>query len=386
VDLFTRDELQTLIAEREPPCVSIFLPTHPVGAEADPILWKKQLSQAERQLTGGGMRAREAKKFLNPARRLLEDPLFWRNQSHGLAFFLDSQVVRLYRLPAAVGELVAAGALFQITPLLPLLSDNGRFFVLALSANAVRLLQGTHYTIGEIDLRQVPRSLAQALLTHDTDEPLTFHTRPAGGLGSWSAIFHGHGVGIDDKKDDLLRYFQQINRGLRELLAEEKAPLVLAADAALMPLYLQASTYPHLLASGVEGNPDRLSPRELHTRAWPLVCPSFRQDRDRALARYRQLAGTGRTAQTLEQIAPAACAGGIETLFVARGRQCWGKFLAEEMRAQVHDLRAPRDEDLLNLVVVHALRHRCRVYAVEPEAMPDGVPAAAVYHFPLHGR
>jgi serine/threonine-protein kinase len=41
-----------------------------------------------------------------------------------------------------------------------------------------------------------------------------FHTRPAGGTGSWAQIFNGQGIGIDDFKDDLLRYFQQIDRGL----------------------------------------------------------------------------------------------------------------------------------------------------------------------------
>jgi hypothetical protein len=62
----------------------------------------------------------------------------------------------------------------------------------------------------------VPRNLAEALLTHDRDEALTFHTRPTSG-GSWGAIFEGHGVGIDDAKDDLLRYFQKIDRALHPL-------------------------------------------------------------------------------------------------------------------------------------------------------------------------
>ena len=35
-------------------------------------------------------------------------------------------------------------------------------------------------------------------------------------------------MGVDERKDELLRYFQHIDRGLHALLREETAPLVLA--------------------------------------------------------------------------------------------------------------------------------------------------------------
>jgi hypothetical protein len=41
MDLFTRDDLQTLLAEHPSPCVSLFMPAHCGGAEADPIRWRK---------------------------------------------------------------------------------------------------------------------------------------------------------------------------------------------------------------------------------------------------------------------------------------------------------------------------------------------------------
>jgi hypothetical protein len=37
MDLFTRNDLQTLLADRPGPCVWIFLPTHRGGKEEDPI-------------------------------------------------------------------------------------------------------------------------------------------------------------------------------------------------------------------------------------------------------------------------------------------------------------------------------------------------------------
>ncbi len=319
---------------------------------------------------------------------MLEDTAFWKHQCDGLAAFLAPDFLRLYRLPLAFEELIATDGRFHLKPLLPLLSGDGRFYVLAFSANGVRLVQGTHFTASEVDLRGVPRSLAEALQTHDVDEPLTFHTRPVGGVGSWTAIFHGHGVGIDDAKDDLLRYFQQIDRGLHAVLREEKAPLVLAAVGYLQPLYRQASGYPHLLEQGLEGNPDRLSARELHARPWPLVKPLFEEAQQRAVAQYRRLAGTEHAPRDLEAILAAAYAGRVETLFVALGRQVWGVFDPSSGRVERHEPAWVGDVDLLDFAAAYTLRHGGTVYAVEPRQVPSGTEMAAIFCLPLprHGK
>jgi hypothetical protein len=240
MDLFTRADLRALLAEHERPCVSLFMPAHRGGAEEDPIRFRKLLGQAEERLIKHGLHIPEAREFLAPLHALLEDVSFWPNQCDGLAVFLARDLQRIYRLPWSYQEELEVGGLFQAAPLLPLLHGDGRFYVLAVSQNSVRLFQGTRFTVSPVDLKGVPRNLAEALRTHDRDEVLTFHTRPTSG-GSWGAIFEGHGVGIDDEKDDLLRYFQQIDRGLHYVLREERAPLVLAAVDYLQPIYREAS-------------------------------------------------------------------------------------------------------------------------------------------------
>ncbi len=387
MDLFTREDLKTLLAPHAAPCVSVFMPAHRGGAEADPIRWRKHLAEAEERLAAAGWRATETRELLAPGRRLLEDGTFWKYQGDGLACFLAPQFQHSYRLPLALADLVTVGDRFHIAPLLPLLTGDGRFFVLALSQNVVRLLQGTRDSIHEVDLKGVPQGLAEALRTHDRDEPLTFHSRPTSG-GGWGAIFEGHGVGIDDAKDDLLRYFQQIDQGLHAVLREERAPLVLAAVDYLHPIYRQANTYSHLLERGIEGNPDRLGLRELHDRAWPLVQPLFEEARRRAVAQYRRLAGTGHASGQLEAVVAAAHAGQVETLFVARGRSVWGVFDPSAGRVERHAQAAFEDVDLLDLAAAHTLRHGGTVYAVEPPQVPSEADVAAIFHVPLprHGK
>jgi hypothetical protein len=389
MDLFTRDDLKTLLAEHPSPCLSLFMPARRGGAEPDPIRWRKHLAEAEERLVKAGWRAAEVKELLAPGLHLLEDITFWKNQSDGLAAFLAPQFLRLFRLPLAFQDDVVVANRFSIIPLLPLLSGNERFFVLALSQKAVRLLQGTRHRVSEVDLKGVPQNLAEALLSHEAKQPFSFYGRRAGeGAGSWGGIFHGHGVGIDDTKEELLHYFQKIDRGLHPLLKEEKAPLVLAAVDYLQPIYRQANTYAQLLEQGVEGNPDRLSSRELHDRAWPLVKPLFEEAQQRAAAQYRQLAGTEHASGDLEAVVAAAYEGRVETLFVALGRQVWGVFDPTLGRVEQHKEASFGDVDLLDLAAAHTLMHGRTVYAVEPEQVPSKTDVAAIFCLPLpkHGK
>jgi hypothetical protein len=382
VDVLTRKDLEVVLKEGKTPCVSLFLPTHPGGAEQDLIAWKNLLRSAEEGLGARGCDAAGTRGLLAPARAAGEAPSFWRQQGAGRAFFLAPGWSRSYRLPLAVAARAVVARHPHVKPLLPLLSGDGRFFLLALSSNAVRLLEGTRYGAQEVDLHGLPHGLAEALRYHDRDEPLTFHTHPALGLGRKGAIFHGHGVGIDDAKDDLLRYFQAVDHGLHEFLRAERAPLVLAGVEELWPLYWQANTYPHLVEGGAAGCPDRSSPQELHDRAWPLVRPRFEEARQKALALYAQLAGTGRTAADLEEVVAAACKGRLEVLFTTTAPGPCGTVDRATGAVVVRDPARPGDEDLPNWAAVHVLLHGGTVYAVEPGEAPGGGPVAGIYWLP----
>jgi hypothetical protein len=387
MDLFSREDLDTLLAQTQRPCVSILMPTRRGGGEADGVRWRTHLAEAEGRLTAAGLRAPEARTLLRPGHDRLDDVSFWKQQCDGLAFFRAPDLLRLYRLPVVLEDLVVVGHHFHVTPLLPLLRDNGRFYVLALSQHAVRLLQGTRHGVREVDLTGVPRSLAEARLSHEARGPFTFHGRRAGeGTGFGVGTFHGHGVGIDEPKEELRHYFQKIDRGLHPVLRQERAPLALAAVDYLLPLYREANTYPHLLEAGIEGNPDRLSAAELHARAWDLVRPQLEGRQRQAAAQYRHLAGTGRTASELGPVVAAAHRGEVETLFVAPGRRRWGRFDPAGGQVDEHEPPEPGDEELLNLAAVHTLRHGGTVYAVGPEQVPGGGPLAAVFWLPLARR
>jgi hypothetical protein len=149
--ILTRDDLRTLIRKYDGLCVSIYMPTHRVGREVqqDPIRLKNLLGKAQDRMVAGGVRAPEARELLEPAEKLLHDGLFWQRQSDGLALFVSVEMFHHYRLPFDFEELVVVTDRFHIKPLLPLLSGDGRFYVLALSQSEVRLLQGTRYSVSK---------------------------------------------------------------------------------------------------------------------------------------------------------------------------------------------------------------------------------------------
>lgn len=384
-NLFTMEDLKTLLTKGRSPCVSLYLPTHRGGKEADPILWKNLLREAEEKLLATGLRSTVVREFLTPARRLLDDSAFWKRQSDGLAFFLSPDVLRCYRLPLAFSASATVADQFQVKPLLVLFGGASGFYVLAISQNSVRLLKGTHFGVHDIELENVPKNLADALRFHDKDEPLMYHSRLTSG-GTWGAICSGQGVGIDDHKDDLLRYFQQVDKGLHELLKEERAPLILAAVDYLWPIYHKANSYPHLLEKGIAGNPDRLSAKELHDKAWAVIQSHFEEARKKAAALFVQLAGTGRSSNDLKEIAKAAYEGRVEVLFLALDQQRWGTYDAAGGTVALHEQAAPGDEDLLNFAAVRTLLLGGTVYAVKTDEVPVKAPIAAQFWLPLAKR
>ena len=383
MELLSRQELIGLTERRGKPSVSIFMATHRAGAgtEQDPIRLKNLLGGAEERLIAGGIRGPEARKLLAPAQELWEDGLFWQHQSDGLAIFASEELFRAYRLPVRFEEIVVVTGRFHIKPLLPLLSGDGRFYVLALSQKSLRLLQGTRFSVSEIELEGVPDSLADALKYDDPERQLQFHTGTPAGPGGRGAMFHGHGATASEKKDDILRYFRQVDKGLQDLLPGEGLPLVLVGVDYLLPIYREANTYRHLMSAGIEGNPEALSAEELHVRAWASVQPHFEGARLEAIARYRQLAGTGLASDDIRVVVAAAYHGRIDTLFVAVDQQQWGAFDRETNSIDVHDAPEPTDNDPLDSAAVQTLLHGGTVYAVALEDVPGNSPLAAIFRY-----
>ncbi len=381
-------ELKQLAETRGATCVSIYMPTHRVGTEAqqDPIRLRNLLAEAERRLLGLGLRTPDVQAMLEPARQLVAPHNFWLRQWEALSIFISPNLFRYHRLPFGVREALVIGNHFHLKPMLPLLRPDAVFYILALSQNRVRLLQGTRHTVAEVDLANVPRSLADALRYDEKERQPQFYAamRTVGGPTGGLQVMHvGRGAVQEDPKTDILRYFHQIDDGLCEWMGARQALLVLAGVEYLHPLYREANRYPHLLETGLLGNPDELKPEDLHAKAWAIVRPKIVQAREEAVGRFLRLhgEGAGRASTAVAEVAVAAAFGRVETVFVDIEDQRWGRFDAAAGSAEVHDTPETEDEDLLDLAALQTYLNGGSVYALTHDRMPIAAPIAAIYRY-----
>ena len=349
-------------------CVSIYLPTHRTGIEAAQggIHLKNLLSDAEEQLSEEGLRWDEIQNLTADVRHLIGDEEFWRYQADGLAIFLSSGLSKIYKLPISVPPRQTVSHTFDITPLLPMISGDGRFYILAISANDARLFDATRYGFEEVFVEEVPRGMSEALHADDHERQLQFHsgagTSPKG--GGRSAMFFGTGDegNMERQKVDYKRYFDKLDAALAPVLKRHPAPVVLAGVGYLLPIYREANTSANLLGGEVHGNKDRSTAEEIHKAAWEVAAPHFEEINAAPVEKFQELFGTGLASIDPNEIFAANFAGRVDTLFVS------------------HDL--PEEQlQSINTAAIETLLKGGTIVALPPTEMPTEHPIAANFRY-----
>ena len=381
MDAFGKANLNELLDNSPAPGVSIYLPTHRAGRDTQQnrIRLKNLLGKAESELRARDVDGAAADALLAPASQLVDDTQFWAQQSDGLALFMATGFTRRYRLPLRFPERAVVAPRFYIKPLLPMLTEEGHFYVLALSLKQVRLLLGTRDSVEQVELQGAPASLAAVARPEAGERSLQHHSSSVGG-GS-GAVFHGGGSAEDDHDEDLKRYFREVDRSVVARLREDPAQQVLAALESHNPLNRENSDYKLLLGQALAGNPDDLSAQDLHARAWSLVRPHFARHMLAAQDRFNRQLGTGKASGQLEVVLPAAYQGRIEFLFVPTGEQRWGRFDPASQEVTQPNGLTDSSQDLLDLACEYTLKHGGMVYALQPEKMPQQAVVAAGFRY-----
>lgn len=377
------EQLRSMMEESDGHRVSIYMPARKAGPSTreNPIRLKNLVRQAEELLINSGERAPEARAMLAPAQRLVNDTGFWRNPDDGIAIFLSEDGFDHFELPASFEEMVTVGRRYHLKPMLPLYAGDGLFYILALSQNNIRLIEGSRFSVHEFERTSLPANIASVLFFLDVERQFEFRQMLTGPHGNQRQIGHRHGAGADNHKERIAEFFKNVDKALRDFVGERKVPLVMAGVDYLIPIFQSVSSYPWLVDVGIVGNPDGLPARELHKRAWELVNPVFQLERNKAVAAYRQMAGTGRTAKGIQEVISCAWDGRIATLFVALDQTCWGRASEGDRTVEIHENRQANDEDLLDRTAIEAISGGGTVWAVPKTEMPEDAPLAAVLRF-----
>ncbi|MGB3222947.1 MAG: hypothetical protein WBB23_09110 [Desulforhopalus sp.] len=368
-----KHEIEFLLKVEEWPAISMYIPVSRIGDQQDSIRYKNLLIQVENRLIHEGMRTSEACSLLTPEYDLVKNVEYWKNLGQdGLAVFLSGQTVLHYALPVSFNELAMVGRRFHVRPLLPLLAGE-RYLILALSRNRLQLFQGNCYQVKEIDLPEdTPRSMPEALKYDDPERQLQFHTKTGSVGGQRGAMFHGQGVGIDDKNPNLERYFQAIDRALFPQLENEGMPIVLAGTEELHGVYRDITKSHTILPRGVAGNVGELSAEILHQKAWEIAGEYFSEKEQEAVRDFQDNlgSGSGRGVDNLESVLTAAFDGRVDILFVAENEQVWGIFDPENRQVTVKKQDERKVVNLLDEAVYLTLNTKGTVHVKKNHDMP----------------
>jgi hypothetical protein len=374
-----RAELQDLLKQADGPCVSLFMPTYRTsGADRrqGPTQLENMLHRASGQLMERGLRRPAAEELLQSAHALTKDVPYWHNSlADGLAVFVSKHVFRQYKVPVALEERIFVDDQFHIAPLLPLYSGDTRFYILAISQNAVRLLEGNRYEVHELPAGGLPKNLMDALQKVADSEP-----RP-GNLHEDRYDQLGHGTGLEHVNHRLERYFREIDTNLLPLLASEEAPLVLAGVERNVGLYRCVSAHRRIPERFIDGNPELMSAKQLHSAALEIVAPYVGQQEEQARQQIERLGGTERVATDPEQIIAAAQNGRIDTLFLRRGYELWGQFDSGRNATDLHERRQDGDRELVTVTAEKTFVNGGAVLFEDDSHTPRPVPMTALLRY-----
>jgi hypothetical protein len=357
--------------------ISIYIPTSKQSTDSyhtDKTHFKNKLKTIGADLESQyNLEEEEIRKLLQPAQDLLEDYEFWKFNLDTLAYFIIDGKVEMYRLPIKIDEgNYFIGKRPYLLPIIPELNQDGKFYLLYLDLNRIRLYQGSRNTVREIELD--PEEVAVSFIEEEKRDENQESLQGQGGIGNAGAMFHGHGGGSgEDKKVTILNYFHRMTEMLEPKLYEEPLPLFLAGVDYLIPLFHQASKYNHLKKGHISGTHNGIEQRGLQEKAWALAKEHFaaemrsrKEDFDfkasRKLAIYNDK----------PKLIKAAITGGVDTLWVNNNHQkhLWGTYNDDNFTVHFDDGPTVKNHCLIDLSAVKVIENGGKVYVVPPEEMP----------------
>ena len=370
--IITKKEVADLAKMREKYCVSIFVPTSRHGESVkkgkDQIGLKNQLKEVSVKLTGHGLRGPEIHNRLEPVKRLLQDGSFWGQQMDGLAVFLASDYFKVLKLPLDLEAANYVGDGFYLKPLLPLFSGDGSFLLLAIALDKIELYECSRHQFSRIRIKdRIPKRLEETVGYDYEDNGLQFRNQRE---GFGEVIYHGHAEADRDSRDEIRRYFREVNKGLMQILHDQEAPMLVVCQDYLFPIYREVNTYINLVQEHVGRDISHLSPRQLHEIGWKKMEPYFGRELEDKINDYMRFEDTGRTATAVSDILEAARNGTVDSLFCLSHSDVSGSYDPTAGQLKHSEDSAEDNISLMNEAALQVYLNGGKVYFLEADNMP----------------
>jgi Bacterial archaeo-eukaryotic release factor family 7 len=377
--MLTSNDLKALAKPLDGPAISILLPTELAGPQTrqSPIRFQNLLTKARSLMNGSGNQDAIAERISEQCEPLIADYDYWQHRTPGLAVFCSEQGCQLIDLPYEPPEVVSLGNRYHLKPLLPMPPRSGPFYVLALSGNLCRLYEAKSSDWQQVQVEDLPDSLADALGLDEPQQALQFHTGAPRAKSGRAAVFHGQGGG-EDAGIQFQQYARACQAAVSRHLKGQDLPLILATADEHVPIYRQVNTYPGLVEdTWIAGNPDHVPADELRSRGRAIVESLAEKDEQGQLDRLQERIGSEKASTDLAEIFRASVQGRIETTFVAADQEHPG--VADQTTGKIE--LTSDGPDLLNELVAQTLLQGGDAFSVPAEKLPTDSGVAAIFRY-----
>lgn len=379
----TKEQLTRLISASEPPCISLYQPTHRSHPEnqQDPIRYRNLLVEMEASLREK-YPTRQVRPIIEKFQSLARDDQFWNYRTEGLAVFASPERFEFYELQRAVPELINVADSFHTKPIIRILQSADRYQILCLSRQDAKLFEGNRDALDAVEITEFPANIKDALGDQRTESHQVVGAFGAKDAGSGGAIYHGHGSRKDEIDTDMVRFFRSIDRGILEHHSRPSGlPLMLAALPENQRAFRETSHNPLLMDGGIAVNPDALNFEELRAQAWQKVEPYYLERLEKLKDSFQSARAQHSGSADLSDAARAAVAGRVATLLVEAEKVLPGTI--DRTTGAIHpgELASPDVDDMLDDLAELVLSKGGEVVVVPRERMPTDSGLAATYRF-----
>jgi hypothetical protein len=379
----TIGHLLEILGTHEPPCISLYQPTHRhhPDNQQDPIRFRNLVREIEASLRQK-YPGREIRGVLEKFRALGDDADFWKHTLDGLAVLATLDSFRVFQLQRKVPEIVIVADSFHAKPLMRFLQSAGRYQVLCLSRSQAKLYEGNRDGLDDVELSEgVPRSDSEVLGEAPNEPNRTVAARSAGGGGA-ATIFQGHGSRKETVDSDAEKFFRAVDRAILEHHSRPSGlPLLVVALPEHIDLIRRVSHNPFLMSDAVAIDAWSLSPDRLREQAWQKVQPVYLERLAKLSSDFHEARSKHLGSADLTDVAQAVTAGRVGLLMVEADRKVAGRFDPATGRVQFGKLADPDIDDLLDDLAEAVLKRGGDVVVVPRDRMPTDTGAAAIYRF-----
>ena len=378
MDILEKDFAEGLFEKCEPPCLSLYQPTHRRRPEnqRDLIRYGNLVKVLETTLLQKYTKS-DIQPLLAPFLALADDRDFWNHTYNGLAVLGSKDFFRVYKLQSPVAEMAIVADSFHIKPLRRILQSTDRYHILGLNRHKIRLFEGNREVLDEVELAiGVPWTITEVL-----GEELTEPHHSAASFGSVGGS-HGHGGKESEVDDDAKRYFREIDRSILEHYSKPSGlPLILATLPEHKSIFHQVSHNPYLLEEGIDIHPDSLPIDDLRLQAWQVMEPRYQAKLDTLVEDFHQSRSQGIGHDDLAQVAKAIVEGRVATLLIEADRVIPGRVDETTGLIVIEDLANPEVNDVLDDLSTLTLKNGGKVVIIPTEKMPVETGIAAIYRY-----